>query len=130
MLKALVLVASILLVPIMSNAQALTLIWDRNAEADLVTHYQVYWCPGLTCADTALVLAPNPVVMNPVAPIIPSWPVPDGFVGRLAVTALNLAYTDSSVTPILNIYNESDKSISIGVNAKRGGKPTNPRAKR
>jgi hypothetical protein len=110
-----------------SYAQALTLTWDRNPDVDAVTHYQIYSCPSMTCADTALVLIPNVTVVQPAAPAAPAWVIPDGFVGRLAVTALNVAWTDTAVTPPAIVYNESDKSVSVGVNGKRGGRPTNPK---
>jgi len=97
------------------QAQAATLQWDRNTEADM-KEYEVYTCtPNPTCTVLQTVATRVGVVQQPAVGVIPSFPLAPGTEGKVAVSA-------SDVTG-----NESGLSVSIPFDSKGPLPPVNPR---
>ena len=96
-------------------ANAATLQWDRNSEADMAK-YEIYSCtPNPTC--TVQQLPANrigEVVQTPVG-VVPSFTIPAGTEGKIAVSASDTA------------DNESGLSVSVPFDAKAPLVPVNPR---
>lgn len=123
-MKLFILVVSLFLLPTVSLAQALTLEWDRNPDAAAATattpeiqpteSYQVWFCAPRTCTDAQLVKVPGAIVPQPAAGVKPSYVIPAANrQGRYAVSALNTAFSDTTVTPPVVTTNESGLSVSV-----------------
>ena len=95
-------------------ASAEKLSWDRNA--DDTNTYTVYACftTGCTVLQTAAMKQTPPVGQTPNG-VVPSWPVPTGKQGALAVSASDLT------------NNESGLSVSIPFDSMPPSIPLNPR---
>lgn len=96
-------------------ASAATLQWDRNAEADM-KEYEVYTCtPNPTCTVQQVATSRVGIVPQVAVGVIPSFVIPAGTEGKVAVSASDLT------------GNESGLSVSIPFDAKGPGAPLNPR---
>ena len=78
-------------------AQALTLQWDRNTEADMAL-YTVYGCATPGCTVTAVPALKIGSVPQPAVGVIPSFVLPAGIEGRVGVTASDLAGNESGMS--------------------------------
>ena len=98
-----------------SFAQAATLTWDRNVEADL-KDYHVYACftAGCTIVPSATTLQGS--VLQPAVGVVPSFVIDvTGKEGKVAVSARDLT------------LNESGLSVQVPFDAKAPGAPVSPR---
>ena len=78
-------------------AQALTLQWDRNTEADMAL-YTVYGCATPGCTVTVVPALKIGSVVQPAVGSIPTFVLPAGVEGRVAVTASDLAGNESGMS--------------------------------
>ena len=97
------------------KAHAATLQWDRNREADM-KEYEVYTCsPNPTCTVLQTVATRIGVVQQTAVGVIPTFAIPPGTEGKLAVSASDLT------------GNESGLSVSIPFDSKAPITPVAPR---
>jgi uncharacterized membrane protein YidH (DUF202 family) len=101
-------------------AQAATVEWDRNSEADL-KEYPVYTCvlvpPATTCTVVQSLASQIGVTPQSAVGVSPSFVLPQGQEGRVAVSA-----RDTS-------GNESGLSVSVPFDSKSPSIPVNPHLK-
>lgn len=92
-----------------------TLEWDRNTEADM-RDYEVYTCtPNPTCTVQQLPANRIGVVPQVAMGTVPSFVIPAGIEGKIAVSASDLS------------GNKSGLSVSLPFDAKAPLVPVNPR---
>lgn len=102
MKKFLLFLLSISLFPFLSSAYALTEVsWDRNADTDLVDHYEVYSCnTGPTCSPLVggirlgANVAQPPLALPSIPPVVQRvimpWPVTSLVMGRVSAIAVDI----------------------------------------
>lgn len=84
------------LLSLVSQADAKTLLWDRNTESDM-KEYRVYLC--LTAGCTAIKgPTPTATVTQPAAGVIPSWILPVNSIGAAVVTAVDVDGNESGAS--------------------------------
>lgn len=97
------------------RANAATLQWDRNTETDM-KDYEVYSCtPNPTCTVQQSVTSRIGVVPQPAVGVVPSFAIPTGTEGKLAVSGSDLT------------GNEGPLSVAVPFDVKAPGAPVNPR---
>lgn len=100
---------------LVGTASAATLSWDRSPEAD-VKEYDIYTCtPVATCTVLSTTATRIGTVQQTAVGVVPSFVLPPGTEGKVAVTASDLT------------GNESPVSVSIPFDAKAPAAPINPR---
>jgi hypothetical protein len=94
---------------------AANLAWDRNTEGDM-SHYRVYACFTKGCAvvQNNAMLQPGTVAQTAVG-TVPTWPLPAGKEGTVAVSAVDTS------------FNESGLSVSVPFDVVSPATPVNPR---
>lgn len=97
------------------SADAASLLWDRNTEADM-DHYNVYACftSGCTVLQNSAMKQGPSIAQTPIGSV-PSWTLPTGQEGKVAVSAVD------------NATNESGLSVALPFDAKAPSIPVNPR---
>lgn len=92
-----------------------TLQWDRNSEPDM-SNYEIYTCtPNPTCTIQQVPASRIGIVPQPAVGVVPSFTIPAGTEGKIAVSA-----SDST-------GNESGLSVPVPFDAKAPLVPVNPR---
>jgi hypothetical protein len=95
------------------TAEAVSLVWDRNAEADM-KDYQIWACFTPSCVVIKNAASLQGTVPQTASGVIPTWPIPAGQEGSVAVSA-----RDQSL-------NESGLSVPVPFDVKAPGVPVNP----
>lgn len=99
----------------MTGAHAATLRWDRNTEPDMAL-YEIYTCtPNPTCTVQQTAVSRIGTVNQVAVGVIPSFPIPAGTEGKIAVSASDTA------------GNESGLSVPVPFDAKAPAVPVGPR---
>lgn len=103
---------------LVSVASALTLEWDRNVEPDM-KEYQIYacWTAGCTVQKNLACKVTSAVIPQTVAGVKPSWAIPIGKSGAIAVTALDLSGNESPISLPL-IVDQTPPGIVTNVTIK------------
>lgn len=97
------------------TANAATLQWDRNTEADM-SEYEIYTCTSNpTCTIQQVPASRIGIIPQTAVGVIPSFVIPADTEGKIAVSASDAA------------GNESGLSVPIPFDAKAPGVPGNPR---
>lgn len=83
-----------------TDVNALTAEWVRNAESDM-KEYRMYLCEGANCtiAKTPAMMAAT--IPQPAVGVVPSWRMPDGKVGAIAVSAIDLSGNESGLSNVV-----------------------------
>lgn len=82
---------------ISSQAFALTAEWNRNTEAD-VKEYGMYMCETANCTVSKSPAMLKATIPQTVAGVSPTWPMPDGKIGAIAVTAKDQSGNESPLS--------------------------------
>lgn len=85
---------------ISSQAFALTAEWDRNSETDM-KEYGMYLCDGATCTPVKHSSMKIATIPQPALGVIPSWKMPDGKIGAIAVTAIDQSGNESPLSNVV-----------------------------
>lgn len=98
-----------------SPAFALTATWKNNTESDM-KEYVVYLCKVKGC--TVIQEAAQQVAVVPFNPsVTPSWPIPTGIDGTLAVSAKDTSGNESGLSNQVP-FDQSKPSIPSGLAVK------------
>lgn len=85
---------------ISSQAFALTAEWNRNVETDM-KEYAMYLCEGATCTPLKTAAMKVATIPQPTVGIVPTWKMPDGKVGAIAVTAIDQSGNESVLSNVV-----------------------------
>lgn len=103
------------LLPMMGTAQAVTLQWDRNTEAD-TKEYDVYMCTPLSnCVVSEVASTRIGTVQQVGVGLVPSFVIPTNLEGKVGVSASDTLGNES---PLSNIVIFDTKAPLAPVNLR------------
>lgn len=101
---------------ISSQAFALTAEWNRNSETDM-KEYHMYMCETANCTVSKTPALIKGTVPQPAVGVVPSWPIPAGKSGSLAVTALDTSGNESPLSNVI-FFDQTPPATPTGVVTK------------
>jgi len=83
-----------------TQAFALTAEWERNVEADM-KDYHIYMCLTKDCTVMQTAAMRVSTVIQPVAGVKPTYAIPAGQTGSMAVSARDTSFNESGLSNII-----------------------------